>query len=159
MFFLYFFTIKLLSVSWTCPWRTRWWPWAWKTRLLRLRALVVTGAGILSLSPSGGPGAIWRTSGPRRGILRLPLAPPGVIRTLSAGRGATLVLQIEGMGLPAAILAPRLCGVRGLVGPPRMSGASAARHMAHPQRDLCSAIPSGICSRYPLPTFDSPAAI
>ena len=29
----------------------------WKTRLLRPRALAVTGAGILSLSLSGGPGA------------------------------------------------------------------------------------------------------
>ena len=49
-----------------------------------------------------------------------------------SGRGATLVLQIEGLGLPAAILAPRLGGVRGLVGLLRMSGASAARNMAHP---------------------------
>ena len=60
--FLYFFTINLSSVTWTCPWRTRWWPWAWRTRLLRQRPLAGTGEGILSLSLSGGPGAIWENS-------------------------------------------------------------------------------------------------
>ena len=68
----------------------------------------LAGTGILSLSLSGGPGAIKGTSRSRRGRLRLLLASLGVTRTLSVGQGATLVLQIEGLGLPAAILAPRL---------------------------------------------------
>ena len=42
------------------------------------------------------------------------------------------MLQIGGLGLRAAILAPRLGGLRNLVGLRRMSGANAARHMPHP---------------------------
>ena len=42
------------------------------------------------------------------------------------------MLQVGELGLRAVILTPRLCGLRGLRGHPRMIGASAARHMAHP---------------------------
>ena len=76
------------------------------------------------------------------GRLLLPLAPPGVTWTLSAGRGALLVLQVGGLGLRAVILAPRLCGLRGLRGHLQMFGASAARHMAHPPLRACIPCPS-----------------
>ena len=50
--------------------------------------------------------------------------------------------------LPEAILAPRLGGVKGLVGLRGMSGASAERHMAHPPtRALLSQTPGNVITR------------
>ena len=45
------------------------------------------GWQFFSLSLVGGPGIIEGTLGSRRGRICLPLAPPGVTWTLSAGRG------------------------------------------------------------------------
>ena len=82
--------------------------------------------------PIGWSGGYMGDFRPTPGHTPVASGTPGGYSDSIAGRGATLVLQIEGLGLPAAILAPRLGGVRGLVGLLRMSGASAARNMAHP---------------------------